>query len=76
MMITKYPISEAPPAEAAVLVIMGLAFLFIGMFNPKFYWLEGRSLGDREAPLWAGRAMFGFTGVLFFAIGAYNLWLR
>jgi hypothetical protein len=73
MVYAGYPISELPPTDAALSAIAGLAFISIAVFNRKFYWLKGWMSGDKPAPLWFGRIMFGGLGLLFFLIGTYNL---
>jgi hypothetical protein len=74
-MLTGTPISELPRTEASLFLVVGTVFLAIGLFRKKFVYLVAPKTGE-PAPLWLGRIMFSCIGVLFFIVGAYNLWLR
>jgi hypothetical protein len=54
-------------------MLAGLGSMAVAVFNRRFYWLKGWFAGDKPAPLWVGRVLFGTIGILFFFAGAYSL---
>lgn len=67
-------ISELSPTEAGLIAIVGVVCLAIACFNRQFYWakLYGGG-GNRPAPRWIGRLMFGGIGLLFVVLGIRGL---
>jgi hypothetical protein len=55
--------------EALVAIFADVVSVGVAIFNRKFYWRKGWLSGDKEAPHWIGRLLFGVVGVLLILVG-------
>lgn len=57
-------------SDALLVIIVGCIAEAIAILNKRFYWATPYSMrGDKKAPRWAGRLLFGIVGTLFLLIG-------
>jgi H+/Cl- antiporter ClcA len=57
------------PSSALLSIFIGVATGLVAVLSNKFYWLKGYSGGDKEAPLWAGRLLFGLVSAGLILVG-------
>ena len=54
---------------AVVSIIAGGASVVVAFVNRRFYWRKGWMSGDKAAPRWVGRLLFGLIGALLILVG-------
>ena len=64
------------PFEDVCLIVAGCAMGMVAALNKHFYWRKGWFSGDKEAPRWAGRLLFGVLGAVFIVLGIARLLLQ
>lgn len=59
--------------KSILFLILGLGSIALAFGNGEFYWLKGWFAGEKPAPRWAGRLLFGVIGVVFLLFGLARL---
>jgi hypothetical protein len=60
-------------ASAIVAIGVGCIMGMIALRAKHFYWRKGWNSGDKEAPRWVGRLLFGVIGGLFLLFGLRHI---
>jgi len=68
--------TTSSPIEAWIAIMAGIASLAIALLNQRFYWKKGWMSGDKLAPRWVGRLLFGIFGVVAILVGVRDLCFR
>ena len=58
---------------ALIAIVAGFVMELVAFLYPTFYWRKGWYTGDKEAPKWIGRLLFGGIGALFILVGFKQL---
>ncbi len=61
--------------KAVFLIIVGCALGIVAVLNEDFYWRKGWLSGEKAAPVWVGRLLFGLAGAVCILVGITHLML-